>query len=536
MAIRRILVKAAPGLALCLVSALLSAECAGPQALEFKAHAHPDASAFSELGSWFGDHQQFDCSIESYRAALKLEPGSSRLLYLLGLNLYRSGRVQEAVVPLQQSIQLMPEVLKPHLLLGIAFSQLKRSAEAKAQWEAALQIDPHSTIALDGLAKLLIAEGDYPSAIGLLRSEPPDENLALDLAEAYDKAGMLGNAGDVLSKAVRAKPSSLSLSSALVSVLVRQVRYEEAAKLAEKSVKLHPRDLGAQILYLHVLVLNDDATQARPLARKLLAIAPHDFGVLYLNGVLERGAGQYAAARDHLQQAVALDPTHYNARYNLGVVLAQLKDPRGAREQLEKAIALGAVDPEVRFELASVLRTLGETEPAQEQLKLYQQEAQAKANRTLAASKAAQGDKELATGDPKKAVGFYTDAVKAYSQDATLNYKLALALDRTGDTTAERAALEQAVKMIPIWLSLITSWVTSHRVTATRLLRKSISARRFVSRLATLRHGSAWPRLSAWSPDSPKPRKRLPALFGSILRTPRHCNCAKTSRRAQAQR
>lgn len=446
---RRTRIAAGLALAVCLTTPLLKAECAGPHALELRIHLHPDAAAYSELGFWFGDHGQYACAVESYKAAVKLDPGSPDLLYLLGLSLYSSHRPQEAIAPLQQSVRLKPEDLKSHLILAFALTQLKRREDARAQWEAAVQIDPHSTTALDGLAKLLTATGDYSSTIALLRSAPADENLTLDLAEAYDKAGMLGDASNVLAEALSATPSSLPLSNALVSVLVRQTHFEDAAKFAQKSVSLHPNDTGAQILYLHVLVLNDDIAAAKPLARKLLASAPHDFGVLYLNGVLERESGQYVAARDHLKEAVALNPNHYNCRYNLGVVLAQLKDPRGARIQFEKALALGAVEPQVRFELASVLRTLGETKLAQEQLKLYEQEAEAKSNRTLAASKAAQGDKELASGDPQKAVAFYSEALKAYSQDATLNYKLALALDRTGDMTAERSALEQAIKLDP---------------------------------------------------------------------------------------
>ncbi len=442
-------IKVGLALAVCLTCPPLKAECAGPHALEAKVHDHPDAAAYSELGFWFGDHGQYACAVESYKAAVKLEPRSPDLLYLLGLSLYSSHRPQEAIAPLQQSIRLKPDVLKTHLILAFALTELKRAQEAKAEWAAALQIDPHSTPALDGIAKLLNAEGDYSTTIALLHSAPADENLTLDLAEAYDKAGMLDDAANVLTEAVRANPSSLPLSNALVTVLVRQTHFEDAAKFAQKSVSLHPHDIPAQILYLHVLVLNDDVTGAKPLARKLLASSPHDFGVLYLNGVLERESGQYVAARDHLKEAVALNPDHYNCRYNLGVVLAQLKDPHGAKEQLEKALALGATEPQVRFELASVLRTLGETQLAQEQLKLYQQEAQAKSNRTLAASKAAQGDKELNGGDPQKAVGFYTEALQAYSQDATLNYKLALALDRTGDITAEKSALEQAIKLDP---------------------------------------------------------------------------------------
>jgi tetratricopeptide (TPR) repeat protein len=103
----------------------------------------------------------------------------------------------------------------------------------------------------------------------------------------------------------------------------------------------------------------------------------------------------------------------------------------------------------VRFEYAKVLRTLGETQLAAEQLKLYQEEQKAKADRTLAASKMAQADKEFAEGDPKKAVALYRDAVAVLPESALLSYKLSVALDRIGDTAAEQKALQKAVQIDP---------------------------------------------------------------------------------------
>jgi Flp pilus assembly protein TadD len=252
-----------------------------------------------------------------------------------------------------------------------------------------------------------------------------------------------------IARALRANPSSIRLISALATVFVQQTRYPDAAQLAERAVRLHPQDMEAQRLYLRVLVLNHDAATARPLARKLLAAAPHDFNLLYLNGMLEREAGEYAIARDHLEEAVALDPSNDNCRYNLGVALAQLKDPKGAKEQFEKALELGATEPQVRFELAAVLRTLGENAEADTQLQRYQQEMQANVRQTLANGKSAQAAEELAAGNAQKAVDLYREAVEAAPNDAVLVYKMALALDQTGDTAAERTALEQAVKMDP---------------------------------------------------------------------------------------
>jgi tetratricopeptide (TPR) repeat protein len=448
---RSLIAKTVFALTACLSACLcFAATCATPPELQAKLRTPPDTDSYIQLGTWFGDHRQYNCAVEAFRAGLKLEPGSAQLYYLVGLSLFSSGHADDAVSQLQQSIQLIPEVLKPHLILAMAFDQLHRMPEADAEWEAALKIDPRSIEAFDGLAKSLLAEGNYRAVIALLQTAPPKEQgLALDLSRAYDLAGMLDESANTLQQAFKVNPSSLPLSEALVMILARQAHFEEAAKLAEKRVQLHPRDLKAQELYLHVLVLNDDVKTAQPLARKLLAASPHEFGVLYLNGVLERESGQFPAARKHLEEAIALDPQHYNSRYNLGVVLAELGDSKGAKEQLEKSLELGANEPQVRYKLAMVLRTLGETEQAQEQLKLYQQEEKAKADRTLAASKSAQAAKEFESGDPAKAAALYRDAMAVYPNDAALAYKLAMALDRAGNTDEERSVLEQAVKIDP---------------------------------------------------------------------------------------
>jgi tetratricopeptide (TPR) repeat protein len=423
--------------------------CTGPKELETKLQAHPDADTYSELGDWFGDRKQYDCALDAFQKGLKLEPGSAKLYYLVGLTLYASGRPQDSLKPLGQSIFLMPEVLKPHLLLATALEQLKHGQEARSEWEAALRIDHTSTEALDGMSKSLLAARDPFSVIELLREAPHSEILTIDLALAYGQAKMLDKSEEVLSAALKRNPSSLPLTDALVTIFVNEVHYENAVSLAAKSAHLHPGNVEAQRLYLRVLVLDGDFTLARPLARKLLAAHPHDFDFLYLNGILENQGGQFASARQHFEAAIALDPNYYNAHYNLGLALAELQDFAGAKEHLEKALDLGATEPQVHFKLATVLRSLGETEQAQVQLKLFQEGNQAKINRTLAASKSAEAAKELAGGNLQKAVALYREASEATPGDATLAYKLALALDQTGDTVAERVALEQAVKIDP---------------------------------------------------------------------------------------
>ena len=344
------LAKTGPGVVIvvCLAAACLAAPaaaettaCDGPPAIQAKIHAHPDAPAYTDLGMWFGEHQQYDCAIEAFRAALKFEPESARLDYLLGLTQFSSGHPKEAVSALQESVRLVPDNIKAHLILGATLAQLHRNDEAKAEWVAALKIDPHSPEALDFLSKMLIAEEDYGTTIAVLRSAKLDEDLTLRLSLAYDKEGMLDKAAAVLKDGLRTKPSSLPMASALEGIMVRQSLFQDAIRLAAKTAQLHPGNLDAERNYFRLMVINDDHAQAAPLGRKLLLKAPHDFEILYLNGVVERASGDFPAARTHLEEAVALDPKHYNARYSLGVVTGRTQGCTGRESSIGKSARTG---------------------------------------------------------------------------------------------------------------------------------------------------------------------------------------------------
>ncbi len=454
---RTYLVLARNSLFLALLSALLPfafialshAECDAPAAIRTKLHSNASASTYAELGSWYGDHKQFACAAEAYESALKLRPGSSRLSYLLGLSLFSGGHSDAAVRPLQESIEIAPNVLKPHLILAAALEKLERRAEAKAEWQAALKIDPHSASALDGLARNLLDENKAAEVVDLLAPTPADESLILDLAQAYQRLKRFEDASQLLTRSLGSRPSSVTLSNMLARVEIQQFHYQAAEKIAEKTAKLHPADQETQRLYLQTLVLAGNTQQATPLARQLLAAAPQDPDLLYLTGVLEHDAGDLQAARGHLEQAVAAAPTNFAAHYNLGQVLAQLNDPGGAKNQLQKALDLGATEPEVHLELAKALRSLGETQAATEEFNTYQRVLRQRQNQAMAASKTAQGDKEMSAGNPQRAADFYREALEATPDDAQLNYKLAAALDMAGDIPAERLALEKAIQINP---------------------------------------------------------------------------------------
>lgn len=428
---------------------LWSAACVAPDALRARVRSNPNAESYTALGVWFGDHHQSACAAQAFASAQKLAPDSSHVAYLLGLSLYTAGDIEWSIAPLQRAASLDPQNEKTHLLLASALSRVGRTKDAFAEWQAALRINSTSRMALDGIAKILLAAGDNESVITQLASMQLDENLTLDLATAYARGGQLDNAASALNHALKTSPNSVPLTSMLVSVYAKQLRLAEADKIAEQLARNNPHDLDAQRVYLQVLVFNAENQTALPLARKLLARVPHDEDLLYLNGVVERAAGDFANARRHLEEAAALDPNRYATRFNLGCTLEQLHDDAGAKAQLEKAIELDPTAPESRFELAKVLRKLGEADEAQRQLALYQKQLKEQSDRGVAAQKSTQAAEALRAGDRQKAASLYREAIAALPDNAGLQLQLAEVLRDLDDAKGQRAALEEAVRIDP---------------------------------------------------------------------------------------
>jgi tetratricopeptide (TPR) repeat protein len=423
--------------------------CIGPAELVAKLKTHPSSDNAVVLGSWYASHKQFDCAVTTFRAAMKTDPKSAQLHYLVGLAYVDSNQTADALPELEKAVQLDPGVIKPHLMLAFVLDQTGKRQEAEEQWKRALAIDPQSTTALEGLSQDLLDRNDFIDVAILLRDAPRNEKLSINLARALGNLNMLDEAHDVLTEALNAHPASLPLSGALIVVLVKQVRFQDAINLAQHIVDANPGNQEAELQLFRILVLTNHINAARPIGPRLLAKHPHDPEVLYLNGIVLRAVGDYPGAKSLLEQSVAADPNSPNPHYELGMVLVFLKDWAPARQELEKSIAMGAKEPQAHYQLALALRGLGETEQAQKELKTYQDQKASDESKLEASMKASQADDDLKSDKLQDAIGHYKEAVAAQPDNANFKYKLALALHQAGDADGERAQLEQAVQLNP---------------------------------------------------------------------------------------
>jgi Flp pilus assembly protein TadD len=425
------------------------AECAGPEAMTAKMRAHPGSAEAVPLGRWYADHRQFECATEVFRAGLKAEPRSAQLHYLLGLSLITEGRASEGIPEVEHSAALDATAIKPHLLLGSLYDDQGNSDQADREWRRALAIDPKSEPALEGLTGLLMRRKDYPGVIQVLSDAPRTENLSIALARAFGLLNYPNQAAAVLTQALKEHPDSLDLGQAMLVVLVKQHKHEDAIKLARTLVEKHPGNMDVEMDLFRLLVLAEHLDEARVLGPKLLAARPKDPEVLYLNGLMERSAGNYEQAGTLLKEAEALQPDLINLHFELGNTLVILKQWQEARDELNKAQQAGDTRPELHAGLAKALQGLGDANGARQEMLKYQQMKKDEEGRLEAAESVAQGDDALKAGKTAEAVGHYRDAITNQPQNPSYHYKLAIALDRAGDSAGVRSELEQAIAINP---------------------------------------------------------------------------------------
>jgi tetratricopeptide (TPR) repeat protein len=433
-------------------SSIAVAACTAPPALLNGLKGKPTAEAQESLGDWFAGQKQFDCAAAAFASAFQIKPNSASLAYLWGLSLYSAGHDEQAIAPLKQAKQLDLSDIRPDLALAAALDRMKKTADAEAEWRAALAIDPDSAPALDSLSQDLINQEDHIAVIALLdrqgtsRARTPLQ--CLNLGVAYARTAQLDAADKVLREGLDNDPGSLPIADELSLVLMLRGRDEEASAVLDLALERHPDDQATQLLYLHFMVSSNNV-KATDLAHKLLAAYPNHWEVLYLNAILESHEANFTAARNHLERSIGLKPDYYQSHAELGGILARLGELPGAKQHLEKAIALGDPDPEVQYQLAMVFKRLGDATAAQERVRIYQQLKQARSDKVQAAGKAEEGDQAMAAGSPVQAASLYREALDSDPDEPLLCYKLSKVLDKMKDIAGEKTALLKAIQLNP---------------------------------------------------------------------------------------
>ena len=154
-----------------------------------------------------------------WRDSLTKNPDAWMAHYNLGTALLHSGRLEEAIAPLEQAVRLSPGLTKAHSNLGIALAQVGRVQEAVVQLEQAVQIDPDLAEAHANLGHALMLAGRVPEAVRhweqALRLKPDWAEVHYDLGLASEQMGKTEAAIEHYELALKFNPNMVDAQNRL---------------------------------------------------------------------------------------------------------------------------------------------------------------------------------------------------------------------------------------------------------------------------------------------------------------------------------
>jgi len=178
--------------------------------------------------------------------------------YQAGLRLSAEGRHAEAIAQYEAALAVQPDDAKVLFALGNTAHALGLAAPAEQFFRRVLALEPERKEALVNLANLLRSMGQFDTAIALLQPaltrEPESPELQLTLGSAFREKGDAAQAKVHYRCALAARPGYVPAMANLADMLCDDGARAEARTLYDQALKAEPKNaqlrLNRAILHL----------------------------------------------------------------------------------------------------------------------------------------------------------------------------------------------------------------------------------------------------------------------------------------------
>lgn len=294
--------------------------------------------------------------------------------------------------------------------LATAYGAQDKQAEARAALAAALAADPTNIPAQLIQAREKAAARDYDGAVTMvdaILARAPDSEEAYQFKGdllAYGKSNFAG-ALEAYRKSVEVKPTYMEGHAAILSLLLRDRKFDDAGKQMEAMRKAGPNNPATVYFETMLAYMKRDIKLAKERSQQLLRVAPNNARSLLMAGAIELESKSLLQAEAHLAKSLQLAPEVTLTRRMLATTYLRAGQP---------AKALATVQPLLK-------------EPD-------------KLDATLTALL---GEIYLQSGDPKKAEEYFNRSVKLDPKNERTRTAVALTQLAGGRAEAGLAELQE---------------------------------------------------------------------------------------------
>lgn len=288
--------------------------------------AHPNsAEAYAHLAVLEAHQERYREAVPLYRKAAALDPSIEGVRLNLGLALFKSGSLKEAILTFTPLLKREPatsaEGLRLTTLIGLAHYGLGEYSAAVPFLKQATAADANNLPFRLALAHSCLWSKQYQCVLDVyheiltLNAESAEADMLA--GEALDE--MKDNAGATAQfrAAVKADPREPKVHFGLGYLLWGQLQYEGAAREFEAELANNPEDAQALVYLGDSNMRLSHPEAASPLLAKAIRIDPA-IELAHLDlGILDADAGKKEDALRELKTAEKLGPNDQNVHWRL---------------------------------------------------------------------------------------------------------------------------------------------------------------------------------------------------------------------------
>lgn len=336
------------------------------------------------LGQLYTVKHQPEKAEEQFKTARAIDPDSEEVVLNLARLYAESGDLQHAA-KVVEDVPAQDRTSKMEFALGAAYEQMKRTKDAIAAYQRAVDIDPGDTRAMGALGQALLNDDQLDAALKIYQqladADPDDVSTLIHIGEIERRQGKYEDALATIKKALQKDPDNLEAGyndGLLLDVLSR---YDDAAQEYQHMVDLTSHANGAYTseeknnrgIFLERLggIYHEQNKTDLAIAtyQKMIDMGG-DSALRGYQGQIEtyRDAKMFDKAADVAHKAVAADPKNVDLKMMLADQLVDDGKPDDAISMTKGLLNNSADDRKVWLELAQLDTRLHRWKDAEEAL------------------------------------------------------------------------------------------------------------------------------------------------------------------------
>lgn len=221
----------------------------------------------------------------------------------------QSGDILKAAIgEYEKIVQLQPNNLENHLLLGQLYGLSHDSAKSENEFKTAQKIDSSSEEVVLSLARLYSEQGDLQRAATTITAVPADDRssrMDFALAQIYEQLKRPKDAVIAYQAALEEDPDNVEAKRGLVAALTASGQMDAAAKMNSQLLKADPQD--AQTLIRQADIERQQGSYEKALAtlNKASALVSNNLELNYNKALVFDALGRFDEAISTLKQMLA---------------------------------------------------------------------------------------------------------------------------------------------------------------------------------------------------------------------------------------